>query len=231
MRQGDAGEGGLAERAICVVEHTGMQDLSRDPLGEGPRARWGCRRPAPIRRHARALSIGKFNPPQALFRCKAPSVWAHFLRSRARMGTTYLHEERLGFQRRHARAALRVIIADDDRDTVTTLKAILEDEGHSVHPVYSGQDVLPTARIVRPDAIILDISVPGMSGYAVAQAIRHTFTQARRPLLVAISGKWKGAADRLVAQQVGFDHHLLKPCDPAALLELLEKLKRADGPG
>jgi CheY-like chemotaxis protein len=131
--------------------------------------------------------------------------------------------------RRRARKVLRLIVVDDDRDTVATLTAVLESEGHVVYPVFDGKGVLPAVRFVRPDAVILDISVPGMSGYAVAQAIRHTFTQARRPLLVAISGKWKEPADRLVAHQVGFDHHLLKPCQPDALLRLLEKLKGADG--
>ena len=54
----------------------------------------------------------------------------------------------------------------------------LRDAGYTVHGVYSGTDVLPIARMIRPDAIILDISVPGMSGYAVAQEIRHSFTDA-----------------------------------------------------
>jgi DNA-binding response OmpR family regulator len=132
------------------------------------------------------------------------------------------------FHRRHARQGLRVVVADDDRDTVATLTVILETAGHKVHPVYDGRDVLPTARLVRPDAIILDISVPGMSGYAVAQAIRHSFTEARRPLLIAITGMWKEAPDRLVAQQVGFDHHFIKPCDPREVLALLDSLQQPD---
>jgi DNA-binding response OmpR family regulator len=132
------------------------------------------------------------------------------------------------FHRRQGRRALRVIIAEDDRDTVATLAAILEDAGHVVYPVYDGNDVLRTARFVRPDAVLLDVSIPGMSGYAVAQTIRQTFTEARRPLLVAISGKWKEPPDQLVAQQVGFDHYMLKPCDPQQLISLLEAIPRAD---
>ena len=127
--------------------------------------------------------------------------------------------------RRHTGRALRIIVADDDRDTVDMLSFVLRDEGHVVHAVYTGTDVLPAVRMFRPDAIILDIAVPGMSGYAVAQAIRHSFTDVRRPLLIAISGWWKEAADRMVAQQVGFDHHLIKPAAPAAILRLLEPLK------
>ncbi len=104
---------------------------------------------------------------------------------------------------------LRVLVVDDDRDTVNMLAALLRTEGHIVHGVHTGKEVLPAARLFRPDAIILDISVPGMSGYAAAQEVRHSFTEARRPLLIAISGMWPEAADRRVAQQVGFDHHLV----------------------
>jgi len=132
------------------------------------------------------------------------------------------------FHRRQGRQALRIIIAEDDRDTVATMAAILEGAGHIVHPVFDGKDVLPTARFVRPDAVLLDISIPSMSGYAIAQTIRQTFTEARRPLLVAISGKWKEPPDQLVAMQVGFDHYLVKPCDPQQVLALLEALQRAD---
>jgi len=125
-----------------------------------------------------------------------------------------------------ARRALRIIVVDDDRDIVDTLSSVLRDAGHDVHAVYSGKDVLPIARIVRPDAIILDISVPGMSGYAVAQEMRHTFTEARRPLMIAISGIWKEHADRQIAEQVGFDHYFVKPCDPAAVLAVLDSLSQ-----
>jgi len=139
-----------------------------------------------------------------------------------------LHAAGQPFHRRRAERALRIIVLDDDADTVETLSAVLRQVGHDVYGVSNGKEVLPTARFVRPDAIILDISVPGMSGYAVAQTIRQSFTEARRPLLIAISGVWKEASDRQVAQQVGFDHHLIKPCDPQDVLALLELLHRPD---
>jgi CheY-like chemotaxis protein len=124
-------------------------------------------------------------------------------------------------ERRQANRALRVLVADDDADTVQTLSALLELEGYVVRAVYTGSDVLLAVPTFRPDAIILDISIPGLSGYAVAQAVRHSFTDLRRPLMIAISGMWKQAGDRLVAQQVGFDHYLPKPCDPREVIALL----------
>ena len=131
-----------------------------------------------------------------------------------------------GEERRDTNRPLRVLVADDDADTVQTLTALLELEGHAVRAVQSGADVLPAIPSFRPDAIILDISIPGLSGYAVAQAVRHSFTDMRRPLMIAISGMWKQTGDRLVAQQVGFDHYLVKPCDPREVVQLLHQVGR-----
>lgn len=126
--------------------------------------------------------------------------------------------------RRQTNRPLRILVADDERDTVQTLTTLLELEGHVVRGVPSGPEVLSTIPIFRPDAIILDVSIAGLSGYAVAQAVRHSFTDLRRPLMIAVSGVWKQAGDRMVAQQVGFDHYLVKPCDPAKVIELLGTL-------
>jgi len=130
-------------------------------------------------------------------------------------------------ERRKAAHSLRILLVDDERDTVDTLKAVLEHEGHTVLGVYSGKEVLSAVRLFRPDVIILDLAVPGFSGYALAQTVRFSFTDMRRPLLIAITGMWKEFADRRLAEQVGFDHHLVKPCDPADLLALLPSPGRA----
>jgi len=127
-------------------------------------------------------------------------------------------------ERRQMTRPLCVLIADDDRDIVDTMARLLRAEGHIVQSAYTGKDVLPAVRIFRPDAIILAISIPQMSGYAVAQAIRQLFTDVRRPLLIGISGVWKDFADRRIAEQVGFDHYLEKPAEPAKLLAILETL-------
>jgi len=124
-------------------------------------------------------------------------------------------------ERRNAARALRIIVADDERDQIDTLCTLLRAEGHHVYAVQNGREVLPAVRMLRPDALILDISVPGMSGFAVAQQVRHSFVDVRRPLMIAISGVWTDASDKLIARQVGFDHYLEKPCPPNELLRLL----------
>lgn len=129
-------------------------------------------------------------------------------------------------ERRSARKQLRIVVADDDRDTADTLAALLRHEGHVVHTAYSGNEVLPVIRTARPDAVILDINLPKLSGYALAQATRHSFSDMRRPLLIAISGVWTETPDRLLGRQVGFDHYLPKPAEANDLLRLLDTIAR-----
>lgn len=127
------------------------------------------------------------------------------------------------------RRRLQLIVADDENDTVTTLSAILSDEGHAVTGVANGPQVFECVRERRPDAVILDIDMPGMSGYTVAREMRAKFQEAT-PLLIAISGKWVGQTDRMLADLAGFNHFLQKPCDPRVLLQLLEPLVHAPPP-
>ena len=128
------------------------------------------------------------------------------------------------------RYPLRILVADDERDTATTLAVILRDEGHDVQTVLRGDDALDLCRLFRPDVVIADINLPGTSGYAIARELRERHRELA-PLLIAISGKWTSATDRLLGQAVGFDHFLLKPCDPNALLPLIEPLRRGTASG
>lgn len=73
---------------------------------------------------------------------------------------------------------------------------------------------------LRPDACVLDIGMPGLTGYEVAERIRRE-AWGRRMLLVAVTG-WGQAKDRTVALASGFDHHLTKPIDPDELTRLFD---------
>ncbi|HEX5066220.1 MAG TPA: response regulator [Myxococcota bacterium] len=116
---------------------------------------------------------------------------------------------------------LRILVADDDRDAVVTLAALLAHDGHQVREVYRGSEVLRLVREFVPDVALLDIGMPGMTGYDVAREIRAVF--GARPVLIAVTG-WKKASDRIAAKIAGFDHHLAKPFDPEALLALLAEI-------
>ena len=122
------------------------------------------------------------------------------------------------------RHRLRVLIADDDRDTTLMLAAILREEGDEVHVSLRGDEVIDVVRLFRPDALILDVNMPGMSGYGIAREIRERYGDLS-PLLVAMSGVWTSPSDRLAGKELGFDHYLVKPADPKHLLALLEPLR------
>src|SRR5918994_1202297 len=125
------------------------------------------------------------------------------------------------------RHKLRVLVADDERDTASMLAAILRDEGDDVHTVLRGDEVLDVVRLFRPDVVILDLNLPGMSGYAIANEI-HERHGTVAPLLIAVSGVWKDTSERLAGKAMGFDHYLVKPCDPKQLLALLERRRAGD---
>jgi CheY-like chemotaxis protein len=115
-------------------------------------------------------------------------------------------------------------VADDDRDAVLTLMMLLRHEGYDVRGVYSGDDVAKVSRELRPDVIILDITMPGMSGYELARTLRARYGDAC-PVLIAVTA-WDKSADRVLSEVVGFNHHFGKPVDPQALMHLLATLSQ-----
>jgi len=119
--------------------------------------------------------------------------------------------------------ALRVLVVDDDRDTVLTLMAILRGAGYETKGVYSGKDALAVIRDFDPDVIVADIAMPNMTGWDVAREMRKQFP-GDRPQLIAISGQYNQGADKILAQMTGFKYYLSKPCDPNVLLALLATL-------
>jgi CheY-like chemotaxis protein len=119
---------------------------------------------------------------------------------------------------------LRVLVADDNRDVVLTLSMLVREEGHEVQGVYNGMEALTTARMFTFDAIVLDIEMPELSGYAIARELRSFYYRSRCPLLIALTGKWNRGSEKLLSRALGFDHHFEKPCDPNRLLAALRPL-------
>jgi DNA-binding response OmpR family regulator len=115
---------------------------------------------------------------------------------------------------------LRVLIADDDADAVSTLVALLRAEGHEVRGVTGGKQALKAVGEFGADVVLLDIGMPDMNGFAVVEELREIYGGAR-PALIAVTGR-ADPADKLVARMVGFDHYLSKPYDPRELMKLLE---------
>jgi CheY-like chemotaxis protein len=123
---------------------------------------------------------------------------------------------------RNVRArALRVLVVEDDADTVRSLMLLLRSEGHEAAGVGSAKAMWEAIHSWEPDAVLLDISLPDASGYQVARELRRRFgEEAEKPLLVAVTA-WNKGSDKVLAQIAGFDYHLGKPYNPQQLLAIL----------
>jgi PAS domain S-box-containing protein len=113
----------------------------------------------------------------------------------------------------------RVLVVDDNHDSAESMAILLEIWGHEVRAAYDGPSALALATEYRPDIVLLDIGLPGMSGYEVAKRLRE-LPELKGMVLVAVTG-YGQQSDRERTRAVGFDHHLLKPVDPVRLQELL----------
>ena len=109
----------------------------------------------------------------------------------------------------------RVLIVDDNEDAANSLAMILKLSGHETASVYTAMDALERAVSFRPDVVLLDIGLPGMDGYEVAQKMRELPGLADIRL-VAVTGYGR-SDDRLRARDAGFDDHLTKPVEFAVL--------------
>jgi DNA-binding response OmpR family regulator len=121
---------------------------------------------------------------------------------------------------------LRILVAEDERDTLETLTLLLLDEGHEVRGIRRGSQVLRAVLDFKPHAVLLDISLPELSGHDLARKIRECCGM-KWPLLIGISGRYKQPADRTLARLNGMNHYLVKPYDPRSLIGLLAAVPTA----
>jgi len=115
--------------------------------------------------------------------------------------------------------ARRVLVVDDNVDAAESLALVLRADGHVVWSAFSGEVGLEVAARVRPDVVVLDIGLPGRSGYQVAQALRGRHETAACTL-VALTG-YGQPEDRDRTARAGFDRHLIKPVDPETILAVV----------
>jgi two-component system, chemotaxis family, CheB/CheR fusion protein len=117
----------------------------------------------------------------------------------------------------------RVLIVDDNEDAANSLAMILKLGGHETASVYTAVDALQRAADFRPDVVLLDIGLPGMDGYEVAQKMRE-LPGLRDIRLIAVTGYGR-SDDRLRARDAGFDDHLTKPVEFAVLERTLAGIR------
>jgi CheY-like chemotaxis protein len=123
---------------------------------------------------------------------------------------------------------LRVLVVDDSRDGADTLAMLVRLWGHDVQVAYDGIDGLRIARAYRPQVVLLDLSLPGLDGYDLAELL-HGSTELPEARLIAVTGLG-GEPNQARCAGLGFDHFFLKPVDPDRLEQLLSGLAQGAAP-
>lgn len=118
-------------------------------------------------------------------------------------------------------SGLCVLVVDDNRDAAVALEALLDLAGARVELAFDGPSALAQAAAEVPDAVVMDLGLPGLSGHEVARLLRDRGFQGR---LVMLSGHGE-PEDQLRSLEAGADLHLVKPADPARLLAFLAASK------
>jgi two-component system CheB/CheR fusion protein len=113
----------------------------------------------------------------------------------------------------------RILVVDDNKDAADALALFLQMDGHAVRCVYDGRSALEVASEFMPEVVLLDIGLPDMDGYALAQNLRRQAKNASATLIAVTGYGQEGDRDR--SAESGIDHHLIKPVDTAELLRLL----------
>jgi CheY-like chemotaxis protein len=124
-------------------------------------------------------------------------------------------------------AGLRILVVEDQADTAESLALLLGREGHEVQVAPEGPAAVGAVQIAPPDVLLLDIGLPGMSGWELARWVTGQPAE-KRPLLVAVTGYGR-EEDRRKSEEAGIDRHLVKPVDPDLLLGLLRRFYRVVG--
>jgi two-component system, chemotaxis family, CheB/CheR fusion protein len=114
----------------------------------------------------------------------------------------------------------RVLVVDDNVDAAEGLALLLRSDGHTVAVAHNGMDAVQASESFRADIVILDIGLPGMSGYEVASVLRQR--GAACPQLIAVTG-YGQAADTRRALEAGFQVHLVKPVDARDLMAAIAR--------
>ena len=124
-------------------------------------------------------------------------------------------------------SSLRILVVDDNLDAASTLEKLLKIAGNTTAVANDGESAVEAAAGFLPDVVLLDLDLPKMTGYDVARAIRRTLWGSA-VIIIAVSG-FGLPSDKARSKEAGFNHHLVKPVDPAALLQLLTSIERFGG--
>jgi DNA-binding response OmpR family regulator len=117
---------------------------------------------------------------------------------------------------------VRILVVDDNHDSALSLAMMLSIMGHETRTAHDGESAVETAESFLPEVVLLDIGLPKLNGYEVAQRIREQ-AWGTSMFLIAVTG-WGQEEDRQRSSEVGLNVHMVKPVEPAALEKLLADL-------
>jgi CheY-like chemotaxis protein len=117
----------------------------------------------------------------------------------------------------------RILVVDDNHDSALSLAMMLSIMGHETRTAHDGESAVTTAESFLPEVVLLDIGLPKLNGYEVAQRIREN-SWGKSMFLIAVTG-WGQEEDRQRSSEVGLNVHMVKPVEPAALERLLSELR------
>ena len=124
--------------------------------------------------------------------------------------------------------SFRILVVDDNHDSALSLAMMLSIMGHETRTAHDGESAVETAESFLPEVMLLDIGLPKLNGYEVAQRIRQQPWGASM-YLIAVTG-WGQDEDRQRSSEVGLNVHMVKPVEPAALEKLLSDLQSPSAP-
>ena len=145
------------------------------------------------------------------------------------IGEPAFHKAEIGYASLSPSACpRRILVVDDNADSIETMSMLLKLSGHEVDVACDGESALEVATKFRPEIILLDVGLPGMHGYQVAERLRSQ-PENKNVVIVALTG-YGQERDRLRAIEAGFDYHFVKPVDFTKLESLFHNLslERAD---
>ena len=120
------------------------------------------------------------------------------------------------------KSRFRILVVDDNADSALSLAMMLSMMGHDTRTAHDGEEAVTTAEAFRPQVVLLDIGLPKLNGYEVAQRIRQQ-EWGTSMFLVAVTG-WGQDEDRRRSEDVGMNLHMVKPVEPSALDRMLAGL-------
>jgi two-component system OmpR family response regulator len=120
----------------------------------------------------------------------------------------------------------RVLLVDDDNDILTSMQAAFEPTGATIDTASNGNKAVELAEKNQPDLIVLDMMLPGRSGFLVLEKIKARKPKNSKPFVVMITGN-QGARHKMYAESLGVSEYLTKPVKMEKLINITQKLLEA----